>query len=134
VRSEVSDLAQLRQVENGNLEVRLQQSLLFNVMAHQSGQRPIHVWLKFVVVLNNVLNELRVFMLIVAEMAEVDDHGLLLVLGHLLGVLSIVLQRLVFVAVWEVVPQGFIVFVIWLQHESEKRKKDEMEQETQLEN
>jgi hypothetical protein len=65
-------------------------------------------------------------MLKVAEVAEVDVHSLLFVLGHLLGILCIVFEWLVVISIREVLLQELVVFIVWLQHETERVKKLEI--------
>jgi hypothetical protein len=93
------------------------------VGAHDAGQGPVHIWLNSIVVLYDVFDELRVLVLEVAEVTEVDVHGLLLILRHLLSILCIVFQWLILVAIHEHVLQLLVVFVIRPEFVAEKRKK-----------
>lgn len=122
-RSEISDLSELGQVVNTHLEVRFLETLLLDVRAHDPGKSSVHIRLNSVVVLDDVLNELGVLVLEITEVAEVDVHGLLLVLSHLLGILCIVFKWFVIVAIGTHLLQSLIVFVVGSELKTAKRSK-----------
>ena len=83
------------------------------------------MWLELVVVLHDVLDELNVIVREVLQMREVDVHGHLLVLAHILSLHLVIEDRLTFLQLVETSGVRIVVGVLGFQLESKKgvRKK-----------
>lgn len=97
--SEVSDLSDLWQLVDSQGVVHLLHGLLFltRVLMHELGQSPSQVWLKLVVVLHNVSDEVWVLVVEASQVAEVHVHRHVLLLAHLASLELVVSDGLVLV-------------------------------------